>query len=717
MRLGAAISATVLALACAFVACSSEKLPLADGTTDGGPGGGGDRCATPNDNCACADPGKTVDCGKVVRQAGNYVACSYGKRSCEGGRWGQCIGADGTVASTLVNVGGGLTIKGLGSASGCGNPCDPACSNYVDTPAGIDAGGFSVTEGGISPTGTISDGGGGPCTNFKCKVSACTPATKTTITGKVYDPDGTRPVYNVIVYVPNASMTAPFGVSAFTPGVACDTVTSLVSGQPMAAAITGADGSFTLPDVPDTVAFPVVIQVGRWRRTIMVGPLTACTSNALPATTLRLPRNQGEGDIPLMAIMTGNQDDTACLIRKMGVDASEITTPAGTGRVHIYVRNGGTSNGGARSWSAPGAPSWSTLMDNPGTLDDYQAVIAPCSGSGSGLGGLPSAARRSNMANFLNAGGRLFSTHWEGRDWVTQGTAPLPTVANWESTATWDNDRAGTPGANPVLTANIDTTFPKGLALSDWLVAVRGAPVSQVAMDNWRHNIGSVVPALAQRWVFADTRTAYSSPAIATSVNAGNVVNLMTFNTPVGAAAAAQCGRVVIPEQHVTTGSCGAAMTDGELLLEFALFDATAAITPDAVVPVPPPVTTYGAATFVRDYEGTCPAGQTPIWHFFDRKSITPSDSSLKFEVQTADAQTNLNAAAKVTLETAQAPPADQTATFTSTDVETKLNAAAPAQYSKAWLRVTMTFSPSTDGLAAPTLTEWRQGFTCVDAL
>jgi hypothetical protein len=36
---------------------------------------------------------------------------------------------------------------------------------------------------------------------------------------------------------------------------------------------------------------------------------------------------------------------------------------------------------------------------------------------------------------------------------------------------------------------------------------------------------------------------------------------------------------------------------------------------------------------------------------------------------------------------------------------------------SKAWLRVTLTMNPSTDGYSAPTLSAWRQLYDCVDNL
>jgi hypothetical protein len=67
---------------------------------------------------------------------------------------------------------------------------------------------------------------------------------KTTVKGTVYDPGGKLPLYNVMVYVPNAPL------DAIVEGVTCDKCGTIASGQPVASALTDASGNFTMTDVP-----------------------------------------------------------------------------------------------------------------------------------------------------------------------------------------------------------------------------------------------------------------------------------------------------------------------------------------------------------------------------------------------------------------------------------------------------------------------------------
>src|SRR5262249_18003151 len=125
----------------------------------------------------------------------------------------------------------------------------------------------------------------------------------TTVSGKVYDPAGKVPLYNVVVYVPNAEL------DPMTHGATCDKCGSTVSGSPIVTTLTNEKGEFTLSNVPVGNDIPLVMQIGKWRRKIKIPNVVQCTDNPLtdPSAT-RLPKNKSEGDMPQMALTTGGCD-------------------------------------------------------------------------------------------------------------------------------------------------------------------------------------------------------------------------------------------------------------------------------------------------------------------------------------------------------------------------------------------------------------------------
>ena len=66
----------------------------------------------------------------------------------------------------------------------------------------------------------------------------------TTVTGKVYAPNGTDPLYNAAVYVPNGGPAPGYGVTGFTTGVHCGQCGSGISGSPLVSTTTAPDGTF-----------------------------------------------------------------------------------------------------------------------------------------------------------------------------------------------------------------------------------------------------------------------------------------------------------------------------------------------------------------------------------------------------------------------------------------------------------------------------------------
>ncbi len=674
-----ALSAFVSALV--VVACSGGPPLLGD--QDGSLGGDGQglTCGSPHVGCACSTEGAQAACGEVVRKSGDYVTCSQGQMTCTGGTWGACVGDQIYMKSVNSTTLGGLQSQGLQTnPSPCAtDPCDPACTDYVDNGSGLDGGGLVPTDsGGL----TLQQADGSVCQGLQCQQVGCAGdgGITTTISGRVVA--GTQapygapdPVPNVLVYVPNAPL------AAFAAGVQCNTSCSAeVSGQPIAATISNYDGTFTLTNVPVGSNIPVVIQLGRWRREVQFNVSNQCVNTVVG--DIHMPRTKTDStpasaaNIPFTAVSTGNVDALECVLLKMGVAQSEFTQPGGGGRIEIYDGNGSNAGGGT--------PNEGSLTSSAATLAEYDQILFPCWGGEF----IKPSANLANVLSYANVkGGRIFATHYS-YTWLFQNGA-FQNTANWNvNNNTWNS-----------LDGRIDLTSVQTQTLDNWLKLLGQLDISVVPPDltitNPRRDLNSVISP-AQQWIY----------------NPGSSFPLAyTFDTPWNTVNT--CGRVVFSDFHVANASSGgttfpnecpaAAMSAQEKVLEYLLFDLASCGT----VPVLPPPYQV-PVTFTRDYQGICPAAQVPVWRFFDWETVTPQDSSIVFQAQEALTQAALTGATPVVnLGTASGAPIT---TWTGTDVSSLITPSLP------FLRVTITLNPSSSHYFAPTLTAWRQQYDCVDA-
>jgi hypothetical protein len=470
---------------------------------------------------------------------------------------------------------------------------------------GTGAGG-SVHHTGVGGTGvrvdsgiTVGDAYNGPCRNLECRQTTCTQGSctattcaagvKTTVSGTVFDPAGKVPLYNVVVYVPNAPL------DPVPEGASCDRCDATLSGKPIASALTDEKGHFVLDNAPVGADVPLVIQVGKWRRQITAPTdVAACADTPIADVNLtRLPRNQGEGHIPKMALTTGNADALECLLRKIGIDDAEFTPAGGTGRVNLYAGAGGTNrymttlNGGA---AIDGVEPW---WDSLANLMGYDILLHSCEGTENPTN--KSMAARQAFLDYTSAGGRAFLSHWHNY-WLEHGPAPLPMTATF--------DHQGDPPSP--FTATVDTTFPKGQALANWLVNVGGSTtLGQLQILAGKHTVDAVNPMYSQRWIYSDPM-----PAARQATLHNPSVQYLALNTPAGAPTAQQCGRVVLSDIHVSnagnntgmpvdqsnpnlpfpTGCRTTDLTAQEKALEFMLFDLSSCIIPDTSIPQPPTI-------------------------------------------------------------------------------------------------------------------------------
>jgi hypothetical protein len=403
------------------------------------------------------------------------------------------------------------------------------------------------------------------CSKGDCVQAACSGGALTRLTGKVYDPAGKVPLYNISVYVPNKPL------ADYADGPSCDSCATMLSGEPVVQATTDASGSFVLGDatgdVPSGDDIPLVIQVGKWRRQITIPHVDACADTALTDPNLvRLPRNQQEGHLPKIALTTGGADALECLLRKIGVDDAEFTTTDGPGRINLFNGVGGTksfdaAHGGASFTQVD--PWWDSLAN----LRHYDMILHSCEGTESPTN--KSTAARQALQDYANAGGRVFASHWHNY-WFEHGPAPWPGVAVFNHQADLND-----------ITATIDTSFDKGKALAQWLVNVNASTtLGQLPLQGAQHTIDRV--GTGQRWIYS------SGP---------QSVQYLSANTPMGSQLV--CGRVVLSDIHVSTGAGGANDDDSdpakpfptgcvttdlspqEKTLEFMLFDLSACVVPD----------------------------------------------------------------------------------------------------------------------------------------
>ncbi len=498
-----------------------------------------------------------------------------------------------------------MTRKALALAAAGGSLIAFACNS---SPQVHDVGPGSAPPGGMTPppTGPGSTPppfglppaptgmppaapGAGPCANLQCQQStcvygACNPAVRcpagqrTTVRGKVFDPAGKVPLYNVLVYVPNAPL------DPITVGPSCDRCDTPISGKPIASALSDTKGEFLLDNVPVGTDVPVVVQVGKWRREVKLPKVDACTETVIDnPNLLRLPRNQSEGNIPKIALTTGGADRLECLLRKIGLEDAEFTPEAGPGRVNFFAANGqgtpatasydATLNGGAMFTRA------TSFWEDPEAFKRYDMVILSCEGAQ--FPNEKSPAARAALVNYANLGGRVFASHWHNI-WLQGGPPP------WSDVATFTN------GGNlaPNFPGEVNTGFPKGNALADWLVSV-GASTSrgQLLIQEGRRTVTTVNPT-------------YATPWIRSPMTGQQGVQYFTFNTPAGAAAGMECGRVVFTDIHVSGASEGVVsdraglpfpmgcmtkeLSPQEKALEFILFDLSSCVQPDDKPPVIP---------------------------------------------------------------------------------------------------------------------------------
>lgn len=386
----------------------------------------------------------------------------------------------------------------------------------------------------------------------------------------MFDPAGAKPLYDAVVYVPSAAL-APIAY-----GPSCVPCGQTPSGSPVAIALSGADGSFTLTGVPAGTDVPIVVQIGKWRREDARITTVKCGDNNVDPALTRLPKTKAEGHIPKIAVSTG-LDTMECALQTIGIDQSEFTANTGTGSVHIYQ---GTTTSGATAPGSVAVPA-STLWATPSLLSQYDMVLDACQGAA------PTdkpQASIDNIVAYAEAGGRLYASHYEHwLMWPTAETSP------WGATATQDT---AMPALTPPTSMAIDLGTPKGSAFAQWAQKV-GATTTMgqlTNIQNARADVLGVTPP-SKEWLQGVVPGS-------TQADGGATPNVYQYSFYTGTQA---CGKVAYSDLHVSAGTTGVYPFPGECagaapdptataLFEFFFMDALNCTQDDALPPPVPPL-------------------------------------------------------------------------------------------------------------------------------
>jgi len=415
---------------------------------------------------------------------------------------------------------------------------------------GHKGGGGEGTDGGSLPADATA------CVGLQCKVVNCAAQQKaaTSISGTVYAPNGVLPRYGISVYVPNRDP------GPLVDKTTCARCTDALPGDPIVQTVSDELGHFSLSGIPAGDNIPVVITTGKWRRQLVIPHIDACAPHALATTDTRLPANRSEGDIPRIAITTGLADSLECLIRKLGISDSEITTATGGGRVHLYAGEGGENR--FKDGSGTFAPA-TTLWNDLEKMKQYDIVMFSCEGAS-----FPedkSQAARDAVKAYTDLGGRLFASHWHNI-WIEgahneNGMTQRPAVwasdgANEKGIADWSNNDQELDAHSHSLIDELSN--PKGQSFATWMINVGGSAMrdridlqdQSADLSTGRSTCSAVHPDRAERWVYL--------PELPGRPDQSGGAQNFQFTTPNEQAdESLRCGKVVFSDMHVS-GTSGA---------------------------------------------------------------------------------------------------------------------------------------------------------------
>ncbi len=249
------------------------------------------------------------------------------------------------------------------------------------------------------------------------------PTVGVSLTGTVKAPNGTLPMANTLVYL-TSEEPAPI-----PGGVYCDECVTL---EKTVFATSAADGTFEInTDLPAGDAW-VVVQKGQFRRVRKITVPEKGGELDVDADALTLPgKGQvSKGDtVPKMIVLKDSLDfdEIDSSLQKLGITDFEIRNDR-------------------------------KLLDDEAALMQYQIVFIPCGSQNDSH--VTSETAKTNLQNFVNAGGKLYVTDWS-YEFVRQ---PFPGYVSWVG----ETNTIGSAASSSVWQAPAAAADP---GLGDWLAA------------------------------------------------------------------------------------------------------------------------------------------------------------------------------------------------------------------------------------------------------
>jgi hypothetical protein len=246
------------------------------------------------------------------------------------------------------------------------------------------------------------------------------------------------------------------------------------------------------------------------------------------------------------------------------------------------------SGGTAGDCTTSACPLWASKA----SLESYDLVVLSCECSQNNQ--TKPAVSMTALHDWLDEGGRVFANHQQ-YTWFSNSPS-----TDFHGTATWST--AGSITNNGSVDDAVDTSYPKGLAYSQWLgaagaLADAGPPPALLlsSVGASASAVSTTPPQATARWVY--------------DPGASDSVRYLTFETPIGgtpgsaeAGAPRYCGKTAFADVHAQgtllssasdvpngCGSNAGMLSAQEKSLEFLFFDLSACVAPDSIAPPGPP--------------------------------------------------------------------------------------------------------------------------------